>query len=686
MFGQFLSRMPIAAKIAVVALAPMIGAVALSGYLLFNSQKQVGKYGQMLAVAEAAPVYGELVHELQTERGLTNRVIRAADDVQAREARERQIQLVDQRLARLSEANEAAARALGPMQAQRVLLNMADYRNTLTALRQDVAERRVMPQLALQRYTDLVNAALRPVEAIAADLEVGEAFRAYFLYSAILRAKEAAGLERATGAAAFNPDGFHREFFERFAELGAEQDTLLSVARRFAKHEQSAMLEAITAHPSHQAVMQFREVAANSVGGIRVSADPTAWFKVSTDRMAEMQKAERAFAGSLKRIVTADRDHAQAYAWLQIVIIATLLTVSSLLGWIMARSITMPLAKLTASMRRLAENDTSQPVPGVNRGDEIGAMSRAVAVFRENAIARHKLEMDAEQARDAEHHRAERIQKLVAEFRAEMASIGQQVKQATSQMGIAATTLDTVSGKALEQATSASSASEEASTSVRTVADATTEMAAQVQTINNQVNMAQRAIAEATAKARDTAAQVSQLAIATDRIGEFVNLIENIAEQTNLLALNATIEAARAGEAGRGFAVVATEVKELASQTGAATDDIHRQVMDIKQATSLSVAAINDIANAMAEIEKVTENVVTAVMSQDVATSDISRSVVVASQGVGELAQTLAGVTTAMEQTSQQSGDVASASQQLANASNHMATTVSRFLSEVAAA
>lgn len=92
-------------------------------------------------------------------------------------------------------------------------------------------------------------------------------------------------------------------------------------------------------------------------------------------------------------------------------------------------------------------------------------------------------------------------------------------------------------------------------------------------------------------------------------IESILGLIRDIAGQTNLLALNATIEAARAGDAGRGFAVVAQEVKNLASQTARATDDIAQKINAIQQATNQAVEANGSIRATVGEVEKLAERI-----------------------------------------------------------------------------
>ncbi|MCL6639146.1 MAG: hypothetical protein K6T80_05630 [Firmicutes bacterium] len=87
-------------------------------------------------------------------------------------------------------------------------------------------------------------------------------------------------------------------------------------------------------------------------------------------------------------------------------------------------------------------------------------------------------------------------------------------------------------------------------------------------------------------------AKINELHTVSDKIGQFVEVIEGIAAQTNLLALNAAIEAARAGEHGRGFAVVANEVRSLAENSGKSSKEVFELITAIKNATGAASGAV----------------------------------------------------------------------------------------------
>jgi len=90
----------------------------------------------------------------------------------------------------------------------------------------------------------------------------------------------------------------------------------------------------------------------------------------------------------------------------------------------------------------------------------------------------------------------------------------------------------------------------------------------------------------------DASKGIVELDAQSSKVSDLVDSIRGIAEQTNLLALNAAIEAARAGEQGRGFSVVADEVRQLASRTSIATEQIIGVVAENKKLTEQAVTLI----------------------------------------------------------------------------------------------
>jgi len=142
-------------------------------------------------------------------------------------------------------------------------------------------------------------------------------------------------------------------------------------------------------------------------------------------------------------------------------------------------------------------------------------------------------------------------------------------------------------------------AMEEMSVTVNEVAHNTTNASDSASQVAGNAREGQQVVSQAVLEmqkvaeiVRDSAVIVKNLGAKSEKIGEFVNVINDIADQTNLLALNAAIEAARAGEQGRGFAVVADEVRRLADRTVASTKEIRLMVNEIQRETALAVESI----------------------------------------------------------------------------------------------
>lgn len=356
------------------------------------------------------------------------------------------------------------------------------------------------------------------------------------------------------------------------------------------------------------------------------------------------------------------------------------------IAWVIGSGIAGPIGQMTAAMGRLAKGEKSMEIPGVERSDEVGAMAAAVQVFKDNMIKADSLAAEQETERAAREQRSRRIEELTRAFDQQVGEVIDSVVSATEQMGSTAQSMTVMAQSASESSGSVAAASQQASNNVQTVAAASEELSASITEISSQVATS-TSTANAAVNAADQATEkVQGLVRASQKVGEVINLINDIAEQTNLLALNATIEAARAGDAGKGFAVVASEVKNLASQTSKATDDIAEQVSGIQSATGEAVGAIEEITKSIGQVNEVAGAIAAAVEEQGAATGEISRNAQEAASGTEQVDRNIAEVSKASVETGNAANDVLDASRGLSQQTELLRNEVDKFLTAVKAA
>ncbi len=287
---------------------------------------------------------------------------------------------------------------------------------------------------------------------------------------------------------------------------------------------------------------------------------------------------------------------------------------------------------------------------------------------------------------EAEASRRASMREVAERFEANVAGMMARVTEATGEMQATARDMSGFAVRTGDQTADVSDFSDRTTQNVEAVAAAVEELVASVSEVSRQVGEAERIVSNAVDEASSTSQTMQNLAGAATRIGEVVRLINSIASQTNLLALNATIEAARAGEAGRGFAVVASEVKNLATQTAQATEDIQAQISAIQSETDKAVGAIHGIARTIGTISEMTGAISAAAEEQTAATSEISRSIQEAARHSKSVADTIADAAGIAGQTRNAADRALGAATQLSGDGTALRSAVGDFLGELRAA
>jgi methyl-accepting chemotaxis protein len=242
------------------------------------------------------------------------------------------------------------------------------------------------------------------------------------------------------------------------------------------------------------------------------------------------------------------------------------------------------------------------------------------------------------------------VDRLVVAVRDRLSGVDDRARRLAAiseQLAAAAGTL----GQAAVQASGAAATAEDIADRVAGVAAGTEQLGASIDELATSVNDAAGIVTRATELAQSVTGTVARLSESSSTIGEMAAVIGGIAGQTNLLALNATIEAARAGEQGKGFAVVASEVKDLASETARATEDIASRISSTRTDIAGAVAAIGQIADVIEQIDMLQASIAVSVQQQSATTAymgEAAGAVAVRSSGI---AIDVSSVTVAAEAT-----------------------------------
>ncbi len=409
---------------------------------------------------------------------------------------------------------------------------------------------------------------------------------------------------------------------------------------------------------------------------------------------AEEEKLDQRLISTLNSIETftanaatkAETHEHEALLQLIVVSVVSVIVGASLAILFARRGIATPLRSVASALTALARGDTSASVT-VNSRDEVGQVAGAFGAFRENLIEMERLRQQAaeEEAR-IEQEKREAMMRLADELERTVKTIAMQLSSAVEELSTVATSMAEGANQTRERASTVAAASEQASSNIQTVAAASEELAASISEISRQVAKALELSAHSTDRARTSNETVEGLSASTARIDEVIKLISDIANQTNLLALNATIEAARAGEAGKGFAVVASEVKNLASQTGRATEDIGNHIQQMQSGSRLTADAIIGVVEAIASIDEQIAGIASAIEEQNAVTAEIARNASEVADGSTSISSNIANVSNDTLSSSASADQIRATVHSLGEQSSLLTSELDRFLTTIRAA
>ena len=661
-----LEKLSLKAKLALVAVVPIFVMLALGINGAWLKYADYQKREQAQSLSNLVIALGEVVHELQKERGMSAGFINSQGSKFA-DSLGSERKLTDEKASHLLQSiGRIDASFVGPRYIK-LLETAGEPFAELAKKREQISRLALTPAESLSFYSDLITHLLEVAVRTGNQMPSSMLSRLSNSKQALLYLKERTGQERALLTGAFSSGGLTSAQFDTFLGLLGDQATFQRIAISYATPKQEALLREKLSDPAAKEIASIEQMVRYKGPNTELGYSAEDWFAKITAKIDLLRIVEESYSSDIQNEIRANMDESRRALWFYSIILAVSLGLTLWLCIQIIRNLVRTVGGEPEYAAQIARK--------IARGDLSGNIA-----LRHND--KSSLLASMKEMQDGLREMVEQV--IVATV--QLVSSAQQLA-VSSQQVMAAT------NRQSDEAATVAATVEEMTVSIGHISDNAANVHHSALESKGMAQEGAQFAQETIAEMNKIVTNVNQSSVfmqtlddQSHKIADVVNVIKEIADQTNLLALNAAIEAARAGEQGRGFAVVADEVRKLAERTKLSTQDIVSTIEAIRSGTTRALESmtngtvmvnegmtlVGSTGESMMHIHGGTDKVLAAI-------DDISTSLREQSHASNEIVRSVEGIARMAEENNSAINEVAVSAEQLRSISYALKESAARF-------